>query len=280
MTRMIDLHVHTTASDGTFTPSDVILLAKKAGLAAMAITDHDTVSGIDEALSKANKENFELIPGIEISVGNTENVHIIGLYINHKSKELVQIVDIMKKHRFERNKMLIDNMKKEGFDISYEKVCDSMNTNNVGRLHIAHYMQKNGITNDYRKIFKKYLIPGTKTYVPMKNVSEEEGIQAILKSGGIPILAHINYLKQNDEETEKTVKRLINFGLMGIEVFYSGYDNHTEKIAHRISEKYNLVKSGGTDFHGARRPGVYLGTGRGNLCVPYDFLVDIKKKLG
>ena len=280
MTRMIDLHVHTTASDGTFTPSDVISLAKKAGLTAMAITDHDTVNGIDEALNKANEEKFELVPGIEISVGDTENVHIIGLYINHKNNHLVQIVDIMKKNRFERNKMLIDNIKKEGFDISYEKVRDLMNTDNVGRLHIAHYMQKKGITNDYRKIFKKYLIPGTKTYVPMKNVSEEDGIKAILKSGGIPILAHINYLKQNDEETEETIKRLMNYGLMGIEVFYSGYDSHTEKIAHRISEKYNLVKSGGTDFHGARRPGVYLGTGRGNLCVPYDFLVDIKKKLG
>ena len=280
MTRMIDLHVHTTASDGTFTPSDVILLAKKAGLAAMAITDHDTVNGIDEAVKKAKEQNFELVPGIEFSVGDTENVHIIGLYIDHKNKDLVHIVDVMKKNRIERNQMLISNITKEGFDISYEKVCESMNTNNVGRLHIAHYMQKKGITNDYRKVFKKYLIPGAKTYIPMKNISEEEGIHAILKSGGIPILAHINYLKQNDDETEKTVKRLIDYGLMGIEVFYSGYDNRTEKLAHRISEKYNLVKSGGTDFHGTRRPGVYLGTGRGNLCVPYEFLIDIKKKLG
>lgn len=279
MTRMIDLHVHTTASDGTFTPSDVVLLAKKAGLAAMAITDHDTLNGIDEAVSKAKEEKFELVPGIEISVGDTENIHIIGLYIDNKNKGLVDIVNTMKRYRFERNHELISNLQKEGFDITYEKVCKLMNTDNVGRLHIANYMQKNGMTNDYRKIFKKHLIPGTKTYVPMKNVSEEDGIQAILKCGGIPILAHINYLKQNEIETEKTVKRLMRYGLKGIEVFYSGYDKNTEKLAHAICEKNNLIKSGGTDFHGARRPGVYLGTGRGNMCVPYEFLVDIKKEL-
>ena len=280
MTRMIDLHVHTTASDGTFTPSDVVLLAKKAGLAAMAITDHDTVGGIEEAVNKAKEENLELIPGIEFSVGNTENIHIIGLYIDHKNDELVNVVDVMKKYRYKRNQKLIDNIRKEGFDISYEKISEFMDTNNVGRLHIAHYMQKNGMTNDYRKAFKKYLIPGTKTYVPMKNISEGQGIQAIIKSGGIPVLAHINYLKQNEIETEKTVKRLMGYGLRGIEVFYSGYDKSTENIAHRICEKFNLIKSGGTDFHGTRRPGVYLGTGRGNMCVPYELLIDIKKELG
>ena len=209
MTRMIDLHVHTTASDGTFSPSDIVLLAKKAGLAAMAITDHDTVDGIDEAVNKAKKENFELVPGIEISVGNTENIHIIGLYIKHKNYDLIKIVDVMKKYRYDRNRELIFNLQKEGYDISYEKISELMNTSNVGRLHIAHYMQKCGMTTDYRKIFKKHLIPGAKTYVPMKNVSEEEGIRAILKSGGIPVLAHINYLKQSECETEKTVKRLM-----------------------------------------------------------------------
>ena len=280
MTRMIDLHVHTTASDGTFTPSDVVLLAKKAGLAAMAITDHDTVNGIEEAVNKAKEESFELIPGIEFTVGDTENIHIIGLYIDYKNNELTNVVEVMKNNRLERNQKLIDNIKREGFDVSYEKICDVMNTDNVGRLHIAHYMQKKGMANDYRKIFKKFLIPGAKTYVPMKNVSEEQGIQAIIKSGGIPVLAHINYLKQNKDETEKTVKRLMGYGLRGIEVFYSGYDKSTERLAHEISEKFILIKSGGTDFHGTRRPGVYLGTGRGNMCVPYELLIDIKKELG
>lgn len=280
MTRMIDLHVHTTASDGTFTPSDVVLLAKKSGLAAMAVTDHDTINGIEEAVNKAKEVDFELVPGVEISVGDTEDVHIVGLFIDHKDNNLLKTMDVLSGYRRDRNEEMILNLRKEGFDISCEMIEKSMNTTNLGRLHIAYYMQKMGMVSDYRRVFKKYLIPGTKTYVPMKNVSEEEGIDSILKSGGIPVLAHINYLKQSDADTEKTVRRLMGYGLKGIEVFYSGYDMRVEKLAHRLSEKYNLIKSGGTDFHGTRRPGVYLGTGRGNLCVPYEFLVDIKKKLG
>lgn len=280
MTRMIDLHVHTTASDGTFTPSDVVLLAKKAGLAAMAVTDHDTINGIEEAVNKAKEVDFELVPGVEISVGDTEDVHIVGLFIDHKDNNLLKTMDVLSGYRRDRNEEMISNLRKEGFDISCEMIEKSMNTTNLGRLHIAYYMQKMGMVNNYRNAFKKFLIPGTKTYVPMKQVSEEEGIGSILKSGGIPVLAHINYLKQSDADTEKTVRRLMGYGLKGIEVFYSGYDKRVEKLAHRISEKYNLLKSGGTDFHGTRRPGVYLGTGRGSLCVPYEFLVDIKKELG
>lgn len=279
MTRMIDLHVHTTASDGTFTPSDVVLLAKKAGLTAMAVTDHDTISGVEEAVNKAKEVGLELVPGVEISVGDTEDVHIVGLFIDYKDTNLLKVMDTLKSYRRHRNEEMISNIRKEGFDISYEVIEKSMDTNNLGRLHIAYYMQKMGMVNDYRRVFKKYLIPGTKTYVPMNQLSEEEGIDAILKSGGIPVLAHINYLKQNDLDTENTVKRLMGYGLKGIEVFYSGYNRHIENLAHRISEKYNLIKSGGTDFHGTRRPGVYLGTGRGNLCVPYEFLEDIKKVL-
>ena len=279
MTRMIDLHVHTTASDGTFTPSEVVSLAKKAGIAAVAITDHDTIDGVEEAINKAKGENLELVPGVEISVGDTEDIHIVGLYINYKDENLLRVMDILKGYRKIRNEELIANVRKEGFDITYESIAKTMNTNNVGRLHIAYYMQKMGMVNDYRKVFKKYLIPGTKTYVPMKQLSEEEGIGAILNSGGIPVLAHINYLKQDEYGTEDTVKRLIGYGLKGIEVMYSGYDKNTEELALKISEKYNLIKSGGTDFHGTRRTGVYLGTGRGNMCVPYEFLLDIKKKL-
>jgi len=279
MTRMIDLHVHTTASDGTFTPSDVVLLAKKAGLAAMAVTDHDTIDGVEEAVNKAREVGLELVPGVEISVGDTEDIHIVGLFIDYNDENLLKVMSTLNDYRRIRNMELISNIRKEGFDITYEAVAESMNTDNIVKLHIAHYMQNMGMVNDYRKVLKKYLIPGTKTYVPMKQLSEEEGIASILQCGGIPVLAHINYLKQNDYEKEETVKRLMGYGLKGIEVLYSGYDKNTEVLAHNISEKYNLIKSGGTDFHGSRRPGVYLGTGRGNLCVPYEFLIDIKKEL-
>lgn len=280
MTRVIDLHVHTTASDGTYSPADVVKLAGKAGLAAVAITDHDTVDGVEEALKASDGMSLEVVPGVEISVGDTDNIHIIGLYVNIFEENFKNLMDKLKASRNERNHAIIENIRNEGYDISCEKVKESMKAENIGRLHIAHYLQKRGYFSDYRKAFKKFLIPESKTYVPIKHVSEEEGIQAIIKSGGLPFLAHINYLKMSDFEIEKTVKRLIDTGLAGIEVFYSGYNKKTEAFAHRLCDKYDLLKSGGTDFHGARRPGVYLGTGRGNLMVPHKFLLDIKKKLG
>ena len=279
MTRMIDLHVHTNASDGTYSPAGVVRLACKAGLAAMAITDHDTVDGVEEAVKAAENTSVELVPGVEISVGDTDNIHIIGLFVDIWEDNFRALMDKLKKHRFERNFQLISNLQKEGFDITYEKVSETMDAGNVGRLHIANYLQQYCAAGDYRKIFKKYLVPGAKTYVPIDHISEEEGINAILDSGGLPFLAHINYLKMPEKGVEDTVKRLLKYGLAGIEVFYSGYNKKTEILAHNICSKYGLLKSGGTDFHGARRPGVYLGTGRGNLCVPYEFLSVIKEKL-
>lgn len=280
MKRVVDLHVHTTASDGTYTPSGVVSLALKAGIVAMAITDHDTTDGVNEAVSASEGTSLELVPGVEISVGNTDNVHIVGLYVNTKEENFRKKMDELKKNRMDRNKEMVWLLKKEGFDISYESVSRSMNADNVGRLHIAHYMQSKGYVSDYKKAFKKYLVPGAKAYVPIKHISEEEGIKTILNSGGLAFLAHINYLKMSEYDIEKTVKRLMNYGLSGIEAFYSGYDKKTEIFAHSLCEKYGLLKSGGTDFHGARRQGVYLGTGRGNLMVPYEFLSAIKQKLG
>lgn len=279
MTRMIDLHVHTDASDGTYSPSDVVSLAQKAGLGAVAITDHDTVDGVSEAAKAAEGTSVELVPGVEISVGETDDVHIIGLYVNINEPHFSGVMDKLRLSRLERNTEILENIKNEGYDVSYDEVSRLMNTKNAGRLHIACYLQNKGIVSDYRRAFKKFLVPGAKTYVPMKHLSERDGIEAILNSGGLAFLAHINYLKMPDYEVENTVKRLMGYGLSGIEALYSGYDKQTEKLAGELCDKYGLLKSGGTDFHGTRRRGVYLGTGKGNLCVPYEFLTAIKEKI-
>ena len=280
MTKAIDLHVHTTASDGTYSPSDVVKLAHRAGLLAVAITDHDTVDGVNEAVEASANFDIEVVPGVEISVGDTDDVHIVGLYVNKNEEKFSSLMKNLSAYRIERNKELISKLQKNGIDITYEAVEQQMQSENVGRLHIAQFLQQKGYVSDYRKAFKKYLIPGTHTYVPTKHVSEREGIETILGSGGVPILAHINYLKMPDYMIETKVRKLKEYGLLGVETMYSGYNEKTEKLANRLCEKYGLLKSGGTDFHGARRKGVYLGKGRGNLCVPYEFLVNIKQKLG
>ncbi len=279
MTRMIDLHVHTTASDGTYSPSGVVSLGLKAGLAAIAITDHDTVDGVQEAVDAAKDTAIEVVPGVELSVGNTDDVHIVGLYVNIYQEDFAKKMQILNGYRVERNAAMLESIKGLGYDVSLDELKKTAGTDNICRLHIANYLQQKGIVSDYRKAFKRFLFPAAKTYVPMQHLSEQEGIEAILKSGGLPFLAHINYLKMSDDMIEETVKRLMGYGLAGIEAFYSGYDKKTELLAHKMCEKFGLLKSGGTDFHGARRRGVYLGTGKGNLCIPYEYLLDIKNKI-
>lgn len=279
MTKPIDLHVHTTASDGTYSPSAVVRLACESGLSAVAITDHDTVDGVDEALKASANYDIEVVPGVEISVGNTDDVHIIGLFVDKNEEHFSSVMESLRKMRIQRNKELVSNLQKMGIDVTYEAIVRDMKADNVGRLHFAQYMQQIGVVNDYRKAFKKYLVPGAKTYVPINHISERDGIEAIIRSGGLPILAHINYLKMPDYMVENKVRKLKEYGLAGIETMYSGYNEKNEKLANKLCEKYSLLKSGGTDFHGARRRGVYLGKGRGNLCVPYEFLVNIKQKL-
>ena len=277
MQRLIDLHIHTTASDGTYTPSNMIRLAKRAGLSAVAITDHDTVDGVDEAIKTANEIDIDFVPGVEISVGETDNIHILGLFINHKNDEMLKIMQKLEKNRLERNKKMIELLQKQGFDITYENVAKETGANIVGRMHIAKYIQKMGMVNDYRTVFRQYIVEGQSAYVAREKLAEEDGINAILNSGGVPVLAHINYFRKSDEEVEENVKRLKEKGLMGIEVYYSGYNRHIQELAFELAKKYDLLKSGGSDFHGRNRAGIYIGKGRGNLAVPYYYYEKIKK---
>lgn len=280
MKTAIDLHTHTTASDGSYTPSELVLLASKSGLSAIAITDHDSVDGIDEAVSASAETNIEIVPGIEISVGGTDNMHILGFFVDRKNPPLTKTLDRLKTAREERNRAMIKKLQREGFDITYNEIIERTGAVNMGRLHIAQTIEKKGQISDYRKIFKKYMSEGSKTYVPREKLSEKEGIEAILAAGGLPFLAHINYLKKDEYELDIIIKRLKNLGMAGIEAYYSGYNSETEAMANRLAEKNGMLKSGGTDFHGTRRKGVYLGTGRGNMCVSYSLLEKIKQAAG
>jgi len=276
MNRIVDLHTHTTASDGSYSPTSIVELAKKAGISAIAITDHDTTDGIDEAVSAGLKNDIEVVPGVEISVGGTDDMHILGFFVDHKNPIIHQRLEGLKQSRDQRNREMIKKLQNDGFNITYDEVKQLTGAITMGRLHIAQAIEKKGLINDYRKIFKRYIVKGASSYVSREKLSEQEGIETIIASGGLPFLAHINYLKKNDDEVEDIVKRLMGLGLAGVESYYSGYTPENELLANNIADKYNLLKSGGTDFHGTRRKGVYIGTGRGNMCVPYTVLEKIK----
>ncbi|MDD3766549.1 MAG: PHP domain-containing protein [Eubacteriales bacterium] len=274
--KLIDLHTHTTASDGSHTPSELVFLAKKANLAAVAITDHDTISGIDEAQKAGVKAGVEVVPGVEISVGENDNMHILGLLIDHKSPKLNQTLDGLKKARDERNRQMIKKLQDLGFSITYEEVREKTGAKNMGRLHIAKTMEEKGMVSDYTQAFRSYLSFGCKAYVPRKRLGEKEGIEVVLQSGGIPVLAHINYLNKPAHELEETLVRLKNLGLMGVEVYYSDYDTKTYQLANYLAEKLGLLKSGGTDFHGTNRQNVHLGKGKGDMVIAYELLERLK----
>lgn len=279
MLRIIDMHVHTSCSDGTYSPSGIVRLANKVGLKAVAITDHDTATGVVSAQKAAEKTGLEVIPGIEISVGDSGNTHILGFYIDPENGHLNDVVDILQQRRVERNIEMIKRLNELGFDVTLQKVIDFAGTHNIGRLHISSYIEATEQSPEPRAFFKKYLAEGGLAYVHRKTVPEKEGIQAILDAGGLPFLAHICYYDTTYDVVEEHIKQLVSYGLKGIEGYYSNYNAEDVAFCDMICKKYNLLKSGGTDFHGTRRRGVYLGTGRGNMCVPYDLLLPIKEAL-
>jgi len=277
--RIIDMHVHTSRSDGTYSPAGIVRLAHKVGLKAVAITDHDTATGVVAAQKAAENSDLEVIPGIEISVGPSGSTHILGFYIDPNNRQLNDIVDILQQRRIERNIEMIQKLNGLGFDITLDDVIRFANTDNIGRLHISSYIEATEQSPEPRTFFKKYLAEGGLAYVHRQTVSEKEGIEAILNAGGLPFLAHICYFNMPYDEIEENIKRLISYGLKGIEGHYSNYTAEDEAFCDMICKKYNLLKSGGTDFHGTRRRGVYLGTGRGNMCVPSELLIPIKEAL-
>ncbi len=279
MLRIIDMHVHTSQSDGTYSPEGIVHLAHKVGLKAVAITDHDTAAGVVSAQKAAQNSGLEVIPGIEISVGEGGSTHILGFYIDPTNKQLNDVINILQQRRIERNIEMIKKLDTLGFDITLDDVIKFAGTDNIGRLHISSYIEATEQSPEPRGFFKKYLAEGGLAYVHRKTVSEKEGIEAILNAGGLPFLAHICYFNLPYNEIEKNIKRLVSYGLKGIEGYYSNYTAEDEKFCDMICKKYKLLKSGGTDFHGARRRGVYLGTGRGNMCIPEDLLLPIKEAL-
>lgn len=273
--KYIDLHTHSNYSDGTCPPSVLVSKAVKKGLAAFALTDHDTISGIEDAINAVKEQNAPLkfIPGTELSVAYKDrDIHIVGLFINHKNTAFKNAARTIIKRRDDRNMEMVSNLQKAGIPISIEALMEGNPDTVVTRAHFARFLVDNKIVPTPAEAFKKYLDTTTPYYVPRKYIEPEEGIELIRNAGGVPILAHPLHYKLKEAELEKLIRRLTFSGLMGIEVLYS---NHTEAdgiYAKKLAKKYNLLPSGGSDFHGSNKPAIDIGSGRGNLAVPYRYL--------
>ena len=276
----IDLHVHSNVSDGTFTPSDLVKEAQRCNLSAFALTDHDTTAGVAEAMAAAKNTEVEVIAGAEISAAyKNKDIHILGLLINPDSQALNVSLQQALKERDARNEKMANNLAAAGLSISMADLRDFFPPNTVfTRAHFAKYLLETGQIGSIADAFNKYLHADSPYYVPRKYITPEQTIALIKRAGGIPVLAHPLIYHLPEQELDSLIKRLKESGLLGIEVFYSNNMGFDEGILRRYANKYDLLPTGGSDFHGSNKPQISLGTGRGNLKIPYSVLDKLKEQ--
>lgn len=266
----VDLHAHSTASDGTERPSEVVRLAARAGLAAVALTDHDTLEGVEEARLEAEKRGIELIPGTELSCDwDRGGMHVVVLFLEPGSGPLQDRLAELRDARHTRNRSIARRLRGLGLRIDYQEVLDEAGGGSVGRPHLAAVMMRRGYVPDIATAFREYLGAGRPAYTPRRLLAPEEAIGLALRSGAVPVLAHPHTLGlDNSAEYAETFRWLARSGLVGIECFYSEYDPATRRQLERSVRSFGLLPSGGSDFHGDYKPGLRLGVGRGDLEVP------------
>lgn len=264
---MVDLHCHSNFSDGTLSPEEIIRLAERIGINAIAITDHDTVDGIDIFMNVDSK--VKRIPGIEISVDyDNGTFHMVGLFIDHNNKELISAIEQLKKFRKERNVIIIDMLSELlGRAVDVREIgCEAYGE--LGRPHIAKFMIREGLVGSIEEAFNKYLGKGRKLYVGKKRLNVEDSIKLIKSAGGFSILAHPVTLGENDRFNLNFFRKLKDIGLDGVEAFCSLHSDDLAKKYLNIADELELLVSVGSDFHGENKDSVYLGA---HGCSDSDF---------
>ena len=277
--REIDLHIHTTASDGTVSPADTVALAKKLGLRAIAITDHDTASGYNQAAKAGQALGVEVVPGIEISTKFGRAVHILGYYSDPEAPSLAAVSDWLVHDRDQRNRKMAQRMAADGLPVSYEDMHRRFGAV-IGRPHFARLLVELGLADSVQDAFDRYVEKGQKYYVSRTILPIERAIEIILQAGGIPVLAHPFQYRLDDSGLRELIGHCMAQGLRGMECRYSGYSPEQSGYLERLAEEYGLIKTGGSDFHGEAKPHIRLGSGMGALDVPYEYLERLKELAG
>jgi len=272
----IDLHIHSDASDGTLTPSEILTRASRLGLRAIAITDHDTIDGSKAALNLDIPASLKLLSGVEVSAAPpsgfpvTGSFHILGYGIRLDDPALIGTLKKLQIARKNRNPLIINRLKQLGIDISLADIQAKFGDKQLGRPHIAQFMVQAGIANSIDEVFDNYLGKHKPAYVDKYRIRAEEAVHMIRNAGGIAVLAHPFLLDTNGvEEFETLLVHLKDLGLGGMEVYYP---SHPVEVTHRyaaLAKRYGLLMTGGTDFHGALNTEIEMGCGNGSFHVPY-----------
>lgn len=286
---MIDLHVHSTCSDGSFTPKELVEYALTHDISAFALTDHDTVDGLDDAISHAatlsgkvceknpDGKSLEVVPGIEFSTEyEGKDVHIVGLFIDYKSEIFQRHITEFVRSRDTRNEKMCTLLQEHGIDITYEKLQQIFPGAVITRAHYGRYLLENGYVKSISEAFDRYVGDHAPCFIPREKVTPEGAVSLIRAVGGIPVLAHPVLYRMSDTRLETLVAKLKDTGLLAIEAIYSTYTPAETRKMHGLAKKYDLAVSGGSDFHGTNKPGLSFGTGYGKLYIHEDILENLR----
>ncbi len=277
--RRIDLHTHSTCSDGSYSVHELIDYAHEKELSAIALTDHDTIDGVEEAVNygKEKYPDMEVIPGIEFSTVNEgKDVHVVGLYVDYTDQKLKDRLATFKNARVERNIKMCKKLTEGGIPISYDELTEAFPDTTITRAHYAKFMLEKGYIKSRQEAFDRYIGDNCPYFVPRENITPEMAIECILENGAVPILAHPVIYHMSDAKLEALVVRLKEVGLKGLEAIYTTYEAYEERQMKELAAKHGLLVSGGSDFHGSNKVGIDLGVGYGSLFVPEDLLPPIK----
>ncbi|MBQ8432481.1 MAG: PHP domain-containing protein [Clostridia bacterium] len=278
MQRLCDLHTHSIYSDGSCTPEELLNLAQQAGLSAVALCDHNTVDGLPSFLSAATNTKVEAIAGAEFSVDleGTE-LHLLGLEIpvTYFSQISEQMREGMKRKEIS-NLELIESLGRAGYSLDYKAIKDQTPNGKVNRAHIAMELTRRGYTGSVQEAFATLLSPAAGHYIEPKRLTVWEMLDVLCSMGAIPVLAH-PFLNLSEERLKELLPQAARRGLRGMECQYSLYDETTTQTAMQMADAYGLKYSGGSDFHGTAKPDIRIGVGKGNLQIPYQWLIDLHR---
>ena len=276
----VDLHTHSTASDGSDHPEEVVLRAARAGLTAVALTDHDTLEGIGAARSLAMGAGIELIPGVELSLDwEPGAMHLVVLFLEPGPGPLQDRLSELQRGREERNQAVVERLNELGMAINYHDILSEAGGGSVGRPHIAAVMVRHGYVDDIPSAFQLFLAKGQQAYIGRRRLEPSEAIRLARQEGAVPILAHPHTLGLNtSEEVSGTLRQLSEAGLVGMECYYPLYSVFEREGYAALSRRFGLIPSGGSDYHGTYKLGIELGTGRGDLVVTDSVLEELRPR--
>ena len=279
--RLCDLHMHSTFSDGTFTPAELVRAAESAGLSAIALTDHNTTKGLREFLGAGAESRIMTVAGCEFSTDyRGKELHIVGLFLPEETWETVECyVAQLLVFKQQSNQLLIERLRQAGYEITYAETAAETDAAAFNRAHVAGILQKKGYVRDRTEAFATILKEGNGFYTPPARPDAFETISFIQQIGGTAVLAH-PFLNLTEAELREFLPEAKLHGLAAMETHYSEFDAETTEKAAALAEHFGLKQSGGSDFHGAVKPDISIGTGKGTLRVPFDFLEALRPDCG